>query len=57
MVSAKTLKFFFKNNWNAKAIVNYAVNTPDVLDCMKKSDNISAIVIDLPNEHQKVLTK
>ena len=57
LVSERTLKFFFKNNWPAKAIVNYAVNTPDVSDCIKKSDNISAIVVDLPNEKQKVLKK
>lgn len=57
LVSENTFKFFFKNKFSAKSIVNYAVNTPDVSDCVKKSDNVSAIVIDLPNDKQKVLCK
>lgn len=55
LISENSFKFFFKNSYPAKAIVNYAVNRPEVSDCIKKNDNVSAIVIDLPNEKKKVL--
>jgi len=47
--SKKFQSFFQKSNISAKEIVDSAVYKPDVTPGMKNSDNVSAIVVDLPN--------
>jgi len=47
--SKKFQSFFQKSNISDKEIVDSAVYKPDVTPGMKNSDNVSAIVVDLPN--------
>ena len=51
LISEERFTNYFKNNTDAKTIVDEALTTPDVL--WKKDDNISAITIDLPNNKIK----
>ena len=58
LVSERRFKDYFKNKTKANDIVKDAVFTPDIDEDIKKtSDNVSAIVIDLPNNMDRRLIR